>query len=62
MYHDFVLLYDMEGTMYKMKNKTNTTLSDHFQNPIENIVERGKIDTLKYKYMTYHLPGFVLAA
>ena len=29
----------------KMKNKNNITLSEQFQNPIENRRNRGKIDT-----------------
>ena len=44
-----------------MKKNNNTTLSEHFQNPIKKIVERGKIDTTcTHKYtkinsLTYYM-------
>ena len=55
------LLAQIVSTKYnlinKMKNKY--TLSQQFRNPIEKIVERGKINTLSNKYMTTHIPGLV---
>jgi hypothetical protein len=39
----------------KMKNK-NTTLSEHFQNPIKESLNGAKSIPLTYKYMTVHFP------
>jgi hypothetical protein len=36
----FVMQYNEEG-----EKTSNTTPSEHFENPIEKIVERGNIDT-----------------
>ena len=41
----------------KMKRKY-TTLSEHFQNLIEKIVERGQIDTLTHKFISEHVSPF----
>ena len=38
-----------------MKNK-NTTLSEHFQNPIKESLNGAKSIPLTYKYMTVHFP------
>jgi hypothetical protein len=40
----------------KKKKKKKSSLSEQFQNPINNIVARGKIDTFNNKN-TSHLPG-----
>ena len=45
-----------------MKKNNNTTLSEHFQNPIKKIVERGKIDTTcTHKYMKIQFPDLLHA-
>jgi hypothetical protein len=43
--------YHTVGTFPKSRKTKNTTLSEHFQNPLEKSL------TLTYKYTTAHFPG-----
>jgi hypothetical protein len=43
----------------KMKNKTCDTVGTVLKYK-RKIVERGKIDTLTFKYMIAHFPGFIV--